>query len=409
MTRLRPSEPFDPAAPAFLCDPFATLARLRESTPVFWSQALSSWVVTSYDAVDRILGDSEYSADRLTPFYQKVDSAQRSQVSDVMHYLRHWLVFRDPPDHGRLRRLLSAGLTPRLAAGLETPVQGVVDLLLADVRPGDTIDLVSRLTGSLPAMVIMDLLGVPRERLAEVRHWSDELVNFVGSPRNVPDKYQRARSAVLAMADYFRGLLAQRRVAPTEDLLTALITATDDGAPLSDDEAVGSAMALLFAGNETTTNFIGTAMLALIDDPEAQGSLRRDPDLMRSAVEELLRYDGPILSMVRIVRDPHRLGECDFQVGERIFAMIGAANRDPAVFSQPDRLNLTRKPNRHLQFGRGIHFCLGAALARMEAGLAIAELLRRFPRIELARPREALGWLNALLMRGPMTLPLSLH
>lgn len=405
----QPSEIFDPAAPAFLRNPFDTLARLRDSAPVFWSESLSSWVVTSYAYVDRILGESEYSSDRLTPFYRRTEGPERRLLDDLMRYLHHWLVFRDPPDHGRLRRLLSSVLTPRLADSLEAPVQAMVDLLLEDVRPGDTIDLVSRLSGPLPAMVIMDLMGVPRERLGDVRHWSDELVTFIGSPRNVPDKYERARGAVVAMAEYFRGLLAQRRAAPTNDLLTALTTATDEGEPMSDDEAVANAMVLLFAGNETTTNFISTATLALIDHPQAQARLREHPDLMRSAVEELLRYDGPILSMVRIVREPHRLGDCDLKAGERVFAMIGAANRDPSVFAEPNGLNLTRKPNRHLQFGRGIHFCLGAALARLEAGIALRELLRRFPRIELAQARDSLGWMNALLMRGPISLPLSLH
>jgi cytochrome P450 len=222
----------------------------------------------------------------------------------------------------------------------------------------------------LPAMVIMDMMGVPRDMLFTIKAWSDDLINFVGSPRSVDDKYERARGGVVAMAEYFGRLIAERRAEPKNDILTMLIEARDDQSMLTDDEVVASAMLLLFAGHETTTNLLGNALMALHTNPDQQNRLRQDPGLIDTAVEEFLRFDGPVLSVSRAVARPHELGGKALEEGNRVFVMITAANRDPAVFADPDRVDLARMPNRHMTFGKGIHFCLGASLARLETKTA---------------------------------------
>jgi cytochrome P450 len=254
-------------------------------------------------------------------------------------------------------------------------------------------------------MVIMDMMGVPRDMLFTIKAWSDDLINFVGSPRSVDDKYERARAGGVAMAEYFGRLIAERRAEPKNDILTMLIQARDDQSMLTDDEVVASAMLLLFAGHETTTNLLGNALMALHANPDQQDRLRQDPGLIDTAVEEFLRFDGPVLSVSRAVATHHELGGKALEVGSRVFVMITAANRDPAVFADPDRVDLARMPNRHMTFGKGIHFCLGASLARLEAKTAFNEILHRYRSIELTRRVEDLDWIDAMVMRGVRSLP----
>ena len=399
----------DPRQPGFAVDPYPMLARLREDAPVHWSPALKAWVVLRYADVHEVLLGRGLSADTVTPFYVAQPAETQAKMKSLMRYLGNWLVFKDPPDHTRMRNLVSRVFTSRALDKLRPGVEVIIDDLLAGLDDGgDAIDLVQAFSNPLPAYVIMDMLGVPRSMLPEMKVWSDEIKLFIGAAQSMPDKYERARAGVEAMADAFRSLIEARRRAPGEDVLSLLIAARDaDDARLSDDELIASAILFLFAGHETTTNLISMATLHLAARPaeRARFIALNEPDDIGAAVEEFLRFDGPTPSMVRVAVEDHEIDGKVITAGQRIYAVIAAANRDPAVFAAPDDLDVERLQQRHYAFGYGTHFCLGAPLARLEALLALPALHAKFPAIELAGEAD---WADGLTLRGPVTLPVRL-
>ncbi|MCA3179593.1 MAG: cytochrome P450 [Burkholderiaceae bacterium] len=398
---------YDPTDEAIRRDPYPLFARLRDEDPVHWSPALRTWVVTRYDDVREVAMADALSPNRLTPFYASLkDEARRSMLAEVMRYLSVWLVFRDPPEHTRLRRILNGVVNPRLVAGMKPQVRRVVDQVLDRVHGRDEIDFAAEVAALVPAWVILDMLGIPREHFEEIKGWSDDIRAFIGTSRAEPRRYERVRDGTHAMAAFFRGLIAERRAEPREDVISRMIAATDDEGALSEDELVGTCILMLFGGHETTTSLLTNAVNALLDHPEQAARLRAEPDLIDPAVEEFLRYDGPSNSVARVVARDHEIGGRALRAGERVYAMVAAANRDPRRFERPDELDLARSPNRHLTFGSGIHFCLGAPLARLEAQACIAALLERHPRI--ARGAGDTEWLDAMVMRGMTRLPLRL-
>jgi hypothetical protein len=275
-----------------------------------------------------------------------------------------------------------------------------VEELLAPLSGRDEFDLVGEFAWLLPAGVIADLLGVPREDIGRLKDWSDELSGFIFSGRHVQEKYERAARGVGEMAGYFARLIEAKRARPDEGLVSALVAATDGGERLAPEELEAMCVLLLFAGHETTTHLVGNGMHALLGDPEARAAFaarRGDAAFVASAIEELLRYDGPSLAQGRVAAEDLAIGGRRIRRGERVFLMLAAANRDPRAFDQPDALRLDRTPNAHLTFGYGIHFCIGAPLARLEGQIAFPRLLERFPRLELAAPPE---WMDSLVVRG---------
>jgi cytochrome P450 len=397
---------FNPGDPAFRANPYPMLARMRAEDPVHWSPALKSWVLTRYGHVKCALGTSEMSPDRLTPFYASLPDATRSTLAEAMRYLNLWIVFRDPPEHTRLRSLVNKAFLPGTIAAFRPQIESVTKHLLDRLEADSEIDLVSQFTMQLPALVIMGMLGVESMHLHKIKAWSDDIMLFIGSAQNTPGKYELARRGAHEMAAFFRAEIADRRVVPGSDLLSLLIAARDERDSLSEDELVATAMLLLFAGHETTTNLLSTATLALIRTPDQRQRFIREPELAGAAVEEFLRYDAPTNAMTRIVRTEHEVGGKLLKTGDRVFAIINAANRDESQFPEPDTLNIARTPNRHLTFGQGIHFCLGAQLARLEARIALPLLFERFPAITLGRTEPI--WLDALIMRGLKSLPVKL-
>jgi len=267
------------------------------------------------------------------------------------------------------------------------------------------MDVIHDLAYPLPLTVIADLIGVPREECNRFKSWSDELATFIGSALASPDKYERACRSLREMSEYFRHLVTARRAAPRDDIASALIAARERGDTLSDDELIATCILLLFAGHETTTNLIGNGVLALLRAPDQARAWREDPSLTPTAVEELLRYDGPSQAMVRIASADLAIDGRRIRRGDRIFTMINAANRDPRQFTDPDRLDIRREDNRHIAFGYGIHFCIGAPLARLEGQIAIPALLRQLPDLELRT--DALDWLDSLVFRGVKSLPVA--
>ena len=398
----------DPNEPSFIANPYPALARLRTSAPVHWSPPLRAWVVTRYADVHAVLADRQLSADTVTPFYEAQPSETRAKIESLMRYLGNWLVFKDPPHHTRIRNLTARVFTSRALAPVRRSVEQITSDLLARLEPDTTVDLVSAYSNPLPAYVIMDMLGVPRALLPDMKHWSDEIKLFIGSARSVPDKYERARAGVEAMAEAFREVIERRRHAPGGDILSLLISAHDEeDGRLSDDELIATCILFLFAGHETTTNLVTMASMHLIAQRDQRRlflSLGADEEI-DAAVEEFLRFDGPTPSMVRVALADHELGGHTIKSGQRIYAMIAAANRDPDAFERPDELDISRPQKRHYAFGYGTHFCLGAPLARLEAAIAIPALHRRFPAIELAGEAE---WADGMTLRGPVKLPVLL-
>lgn len=287
-------------------------------------------------------------------------------------------------------------------------VVSVVNELLDQIPAGQDIDFFQSFSLWMPGIVVADLLGVERDKLLEVKQWSDDMMTFIGSSRGVSDKYERARRGANAMGTYFLDLIGRRRAEPREDALSMLIASEVEGERLGDDELVGCMMMVLNGGHETTANLLNNSMLALTHHPEVVRDLRDHPEKMTSAIEEFLRYDSPVLSLGRVVTEDTELGEQEVSKGDRVFAMLVGANRDPEVFRDPNVLKVTRTPNPHMAFGKGPHFCLGTPLARLEGQIALNAVLQRFSRIELREPVESIPWLNSLVTHGPARLPVRL-
>ncbi len=396
---------FDLSRAEVRADPYPLMRRLREEDPVHWSGRLGGWLLTRYADVHAALNDPRLSADRITPFADHVSGADGSPLAELAKALGLWAVFRDPPDHTRLRAAMNRAFVPAAVNRLEPAIEALVDGFLERAEAAGAMDVIGDLAYPLPVAVIGKLLGVPAEDFARLKAWSDDLATVVGTALALPDKHERAARSWGAMRDYFASLIAARRAAPPADALGAMIRAREEDARLDEAELVANAVLLLFAGHETTTNLIANATLALLRNPQELARLKRHPELAESAVEEFLRYDGPVQALTRIARAELELSGRRIRPGERLILMLTAANRDPAQFRKPDRLDLAREPNRHIAFGYGIHFCLGAPLARLEARIALSRLVERLPGLALAPTR--LEWLNSLVFRGMRALPVS--
>ena len=394
---------FNPADPATNADPFPIFRRLQDEDPVHWSDPVRGWVVTRYDDVRAIALDRAMSADRVRPFFDVLPSEEQRRLADLGRYLTLWAVFKDPPDHTRLRGLMNRAFTPRAVEALRPNIERIVDDLLDAIVERGSADLIADFAYPLPASVIMDMLGVPRSDLGVMKVWSDDIALFVGIARATPDKYGKAQAGTREMAAYFRRLVAERRKAPREDMISALIAAEEAEARLTEDEIVASCILLLFAGHETTANLIGNGVLAFLRHPAELAKLRARPELAADAVEECLRYDGPSGALARVVAAAHEMGGRQLKAGERVYAWMNAANRDPRRFSNPDRFDIARPDNRHLTFGHGAHFCLGAPLARLEAQIAFPRLFERLQGLELTT--DKFEWMDSLILRGVKKLP----
>jgi len=389
---------YKPNDPAVLADPFPLYARLRDEDPAHWSPRLKAWVLTRYEDIRRVCLDSTMSSDRLRPFFATLPPAQAATMAELARYLTLWMVFRDPPEHTRLRRLAAKVFHVRSIHALRPNVESLTQWLLDSLGERAEFDFIADFAGPLPALVIMDMLGAPREELGRLKRLSDEMALFIGSARDAAEKYERAAAATREMAGIFRELVIARRAAPQRDLLTELVALDDAGDRLSDDELVATCILLLFAGHETTTHHLANGLRALLAFPQELERLRAKPSLAPAAVEELLRYDGPIGAQVRIVQEPRPLHGKLLKAGERVFLLMNAANRDPRAYGDPDRLDLDRNGVPHLTFGFGAHICLGFPLARLEGQIALPAVLARWRRLEIAGPPPE--WMDSMVLRG---------
>lgn len=402
---------YDPRNPAMLRDPYATFAEMRTSGGVHWCEPLSGWIAVDWESVNAVVTNPQvFSANRITPVYDRLSQENQATAADVLRWLSLWMVFQDPPNHTRLRRYLTTVINPRMVESMRGSITQITTELL-DALPTDTpVEFFTQFGLTLPGYVVMDLLGVPRDRLSEVKQWSDEMMLFIGSSRGVEDKYARARHGAQSMAELFRELIDERRSAPQDDVLTRMITTEVDGETLTDDELIACMMMIGNGAQETTAHLLSNGLLALHHFPDVADKLMADLDgLIPTAIDEFLRFDSPVLSTGRLVTADIELGGQSIKAGDRIFAVLAAANRDPAVFDSPDDLILKGRTNGHLSFSKGVHFCLGAPMARLEAQIAFTEILRRFPRLTIAEEIATIPWSNSMVTRGPLRLPVVLE
>jgi cytochrome P450 len=386
-------------------DPFPLYAWLRDHEPVHWSESLGAWVVTRYADVVAIFNRPEtFSSDR----FRKLDeryASRRPAVRAVADVLGHWLVFRDPPDHERLRQLLQSSFTPKQLQSSRDRIETTVDRLLDAVVARGAMDFIRDLAFPLPAMVIAGLIGVPEADIEPIKIWSDRLAAYIGGAVDERDNFTEASAGVAAMVDYFGKLLGERERHSRDDLMSLMLRAEHEGERLTRDEVVANCILLLFAGHETTTNLLGNGLFHLLREPEEAALLRADPALIHDAVEELLRYDCPVPATLKVATEDVSWHGWTIGRGDMVAPFMASGNRDPRQFSDPDRLDVRRNPERHLAFAAGIHFCLGAWLARLEARLVFEIVLRRLPDLELALPEPC--WKPMIFLRGLESLPLT--
>lgn len=392
---------YNPLLPEVIENPYPLYHRLRAEDPVHLTP-IGVWVVSRYDDVAFVLRDARFGRAGFEAMYRErfgVDPTQPGFALSMLH--------KDPPDHTRLRGLVNTAFTPRMVERLRPRIQAIVDGLLDRAADRGGLELIEDLAYPLPVQVICEMLGVPVADQDRFRGWSADIARSLDVGTLNPDPVLIARSNVARreLAEYFRGLIAARRRRPQEDLMTALIAAEAQGDVLSEAELLATVILLFIAGHETTVNLIGNGVHALLRWPAELERLRREPALIESAVEECLRYDGPVQRTARDAREDVVLDGRTIGKGQIVVALLGAANRDPAHFPDPDRLDVGRRDNRHLAFGWGIHFCLGAPLARLEGQIAIGTLVRRFPRLALAK--DTLEWRETSVLRGLRALPLT--
>ena len=365
--------------------PDAYYEKLRAQDPVHWNPRWNGWVLTSYPDVAAGFRDHQrLSSDRFAgPFGQQL-SAVSSDYQALFGFLSKFFVWKDQPYHTRVRALVNRAFTPRSVEVLRPRVRALVAELTKELRHAGETDFLAGFAFTLPVIVIGEYLGVPEEGRQDLRRWAEDLGAVIFVSGNDEDRLRKGEQAMEQMAGFLRPVVAARRAEPREDLLSGMVAAQERGDFLSEDEVLANAILMVFAGHETTMNLLANGMVAFARFPDQWARLRADPGLAATATEEILRYDGPIRAMARWAREPLRIRDREIAAGDRVLLAQYAANHDPDWFAGPDTVDITRWPNRHTTFGQGIHTCLGAPLARLEAQEAFTALAAAFPRFEVA-------------------------
>ncbi|TCP29446.1 cytochrome P450 [Scopulibacillus darangshiensis] len=385
-------------------NPYPTFSDLRKDEPVYQTimpDGQQAWIITRYEDAALALKEPRFVKD---PENAGHEIAADSPLNPKNNILAKHMLISDPPDHRRLRSLVQQAFTPRKIEGLRGRIEEITNDLLDGMEDKDQIDLIQSLAFPLPIIVICEMLGVPKEDHDKFRRWSNRIVETV----NNAERAKEVKGDIEAFVGYLRDWIDKRRQDPREDMISDLILAEQEGDKLTEQELYSLVFLLLIAGHETTVNLIGNGVLALLQHPEQKRLLQNHPELIKNAIEELLRYDGPVMfSTSRWASEDIDFIGKTISKGDLVLIALDSANRDPEHFPEPDKLDLNREPNRHLAFGKGIHFCLGAPLARLEAELAINTLLRRVPNLALACKPDALTWRPGMLMRGLDKLPVT--
>lgn len=382
--------------PEVLASPYPLYRRLREEDPVHWDPYLHAWVATRYADVVTVL--QRYRAAR-TPPPDRLESLGMGELTPIAALMVRQMLFLDPPEHGRVRRLASFAFGPRRVAVLREHIRQITERLVDEMARNGRFDVMTALANPLPAIVTAEMLGVPTADHDMLKSWSQDFAEMLGNFQHNPGRAKKVLQTVEEMVAYFRAAVISEASKPTEGLVNALATAEIDGDRLSEEEIVANVIVTMVGGQETTTNLIGNGLLTLLRQPDELERLRSDPILLEPAVEELLRYESPSQHTARLAPAGAVLGGKEIPEGDAVIAVMGAGNRDPERFTDPDRLDLGRRNNRHLAFGWAGHFCFGAPLARIEGQLAFEAMLARFPKLSLA-PEKEIRWRPNLGLRG---------
>jgi len=387
--------------PEVLANPYPLYHQLRSEDPVHWDPFLHAWVVTRYEEVVQVL--HHFSAQR-TPTPEQLSALNLSALNPIAAVMVRQMLFLDPPAHTRLRALASAAFTTRRVEQLRIHIREVMDRLLDAVVHQGHMDVIADFASPAPAIITAELFGVPVEDHAQLKEWSQDFAEMLGNFQHNPDRFQRILSSVENLCSYFREAMKEQRLRPRGGLVEAMMNAEIDGARLTEDEIVANLIVTMVGGQETTTNLIGNGVLTLLRHRTDLNQLRADPSVIPSAVEELLRYESPSQHTARLAPDDVELGGKKIRKRAAVIAVMGAANRDPARFPDPDHLDIFRKDNRHLAFGWAAHFCFGAALARLEGQIALERILGCLHNLQLDTT-VPLKWRQNLGLRGLTALP----
>jgi len=388
--------------PEVLANPYPLYHRLRSEDPVLWDPFLHAWVVTRYKDVVTVF--QRFSANR-TPTPQQLTTLGLSALKPLAQVMVHQMLFLDPPAHTRVRGLASKAFTPRRVEVLRSHIQDITDSLLDAVQARGHMDVIADLAYPLPAIVTAEMLGVPTSDWKQLTAWSADFAQVLGNFQHNPDHASKVIHSREEMSVYFRTAIRENEHHPREGLINALMTAELDGDRLSEEEVVANTIVTMVGGQETTTNLIGNGILTLLRHPDQLEKLRADLSLIPSAVEELLRYESPSQHTARLAPDDVELGGKLIRKRQAVIAVMGAANRDPERFPDPDRLDICRQDNRHVAFAWAGHFCFGASLARIEGQIAFATLLRRMPGLKMVP--GPVTWRENLGLRGLTALPVT--
>jgi pimeloyl-[acyl-carrier protein] synthase len=370
----------------FLDDPYPLLRQLQMEEPVYWSESIGGWIVTRYDDIVPTFRDvahfSNYGRFAKTVEYLSPEDRQKLAPFET-HYRQKSLLQSDPPDHTRLRALMVKPFNATSVEAMRPKIRKIVDAVIDSVAPRGQMDVIRDLAYPLPFSVLGSIMGLPDNRQDEIKHWADEILLFQGVNRPPVALLERSQAALLAMRTFLFELVNEKRRNPGDDVISQLVAAEAEGNRLTEQELVYTCVTILGAGHETTTSLIGNGLHAILSHPQEWKKLRENPALLSSAIEEMLRYESPVARQPRVIKDDFELGGKKLLKGQVAFQMLNAANRDPAYFADPDRFNIERQNNKHIAFGMGIHFCLGAGLARTEAQEVFKAIMERLPEIRL--------------------------
>ena len=389
-----------------LQDPYPTYARLHEEGPLHYVDVGSKWAVWSvfsHAECSSIAKDPRLSAKRARQMLLPLPLSRQSEFSELARMLSLWLIFMDPPEHTRLRKLLNKGFSAAAVEGLRPQAEAIVDQMLKPLQHGSEVELMSEFANPMPVRIISELLGVPQALHGTFVNASRAIAVFRGNPNRTVEEARAAQDALIELTEFFRKTVAERRRNKGSDLISLLIDIEEEGEVLTEEELYAQCIALLFAGHETTRNLIGNGMYTLLQHPQETAELRERPEMIRSAVEELLRYESPVQFTARVLKEDIEVCGQQIRKGWTVLCMLGAANRDPKQFKEPNQLDLKRLNNQHLAFSAGLHFCIGAQLARLEGQIALLNLVQRFPEMKLTGPRPE--WASTFGFRGLKSLP----
>lgn len=387
--------------PEVLANPYPLYRQLREEDPVHWDQYLHAWVVTRYEDVQTVL--TRFSAER-TPTPEQLRDMGLSELCPISQVMVKQMLFLDAPAHTRVRGLASYAFNPNRVAVLRQHIQEICDRLIDLVLERGEMDVIADIAAPLPAIVTAEMLGVPVEDHDQLKNWSADFAEILGNFQHNPERVPKVLHAVESMTDYFRRAIREQKKRATEGLVNALLNARVNGDRFTEDEVIANVIVTMVGGQETTTNLIGNGILSLLRTPDQMEKLRESPAIIASAVEELLRYESPSQHTARLAPEDFTLGGRQIKKRQAVISVMGAGNRDPERFPDPDRLDLTRPDNHHLAFGWGPHFCFGAALARIEGQIVFSTMLRRMT--DLALKPGPLTWRTNLGLRGLVSLPI---